>query len=279
MAARVTYTTADGTVFDLSRGNVTAATLDLLGWEWTPSGRTMALGPRESEMELALWGSEGRAKANDLLRRVDADNAAGRAGMLDIDGWVLVCSLYRGERTKWTPGASVWTIGIYAPDPTWRRRTNYVLVPRNSSTSGDGSDLPLDLPCDLSLDVTSGASVEFDVASVARLGFRFYGPATAPYVTVTVQTAVSVTHQTYGVEASCSEGEVIIIDPYGRDELGGSVYRMTAYGSRANLYHARTGRDACFAPVEPGHITVTVYGVAKADITVTEERVAFPWPE
>lgn len=234
--------------------------------------------------EAVATSVEERARIQDTLSH---DSLTGDYGILDFDGWQIQCRTKKITWGNWELRHYVAKADIEMESPTgyWHRTTT-VHVGSNVSagTVTTGLDFPTDLPFDLA--GTSTTSVSRSVGNRGGrflVGARFYGACSDPYVVVTSDVDGKKTSNRYGVKASASAGEQIVIDPLNKDVAGEGVYLRTVYGKdNQNLFSKRVRgtKDSgsyIFQVLPCGYVSVAIPQDVVADISFIEESVIPPW--
>lgn len=282
--------TSAGTTFDLSCATAVAWSDELLGWEWTMDDTTGAATRKARKFKLRV-AMTSASEAASLLDLADRDASAGVEGTLTVgdgvDAWSLSCGVMSGSAIGVGPGFVVYELTMHSVRPVWRRYATHSLLPSPGSDAASGTaglDLPTDLPTDLSGTRRATGASRIVARSECMLGFRFFGPCTNPYATVTAEDGTGSTRtNTYGVTGSCQyTSESIVIDPLGRGSIGASVYKASQSGARTNLYDSRrrgaSGSGSyVFERMPAGTLTVSWPQTFGVDVTVIEERGALPW--
>lgn len=280
----ITYTARDGTAYDLSGATGADALLSwdpsLSAWDYDVASSTGALSLKPAECAAQILVPRG--SLDGLVERLYQDAGAG-GGTLSVDGWERVVSARTGSYDKLPGGDALVSLTLRSQDPLWRRITTRVLMPGSAETSAlDGLDYPTDYPFDYAgaSAVSSVGRIEHGATCIVRA--TFFGPCEDPYVRVTSRGDEDAVTNLYGVGASAEAGERIVIDPLGRSVIGGSVYKVGAYGERTNLYGSRRrGTEGSgsyvFERLPPGAIEASWpqgYGVT---LDLIEERGSLPW--
>ena len=234
--------------------------------------------PRKATLEIACLK---RSAADVLIQAFEADAVAKTPGKLVAYGqWEqrIICTSV--ELDKADEGLVALKASLLLPDGFWcRRRLYHINQNDQESFSNSQIDLPLDLPFDLGSGVYQAGIVTAKMAYPGRIGITFYGACAYPYARVTQKMGQRDVSTKYGVSDSCQVNERIVIDPYGRYAVGASVYKVSSYGAKTNLFNARMrGVEAdIFATVSAGDITITLPRGLNADITLWEETAVLPW--
>ena len=288
MSHSVTYTTGDGTSFDLTSlkyglGSGAMWGSDLMTWEFDIDDTTGTTKRGSAEFDVTAR-FKTKAEANDFARATYADALAGKCGTLAVDGWQLSCNVKSGTPGQITDaGGALCKLTLFSIDPTWRRITRHTLVAESGTqTSTTGLDYPTDYEFDYA-GTSRGSSMQSFHADVpCSVRVTFYGPCTSPYVQVTSTTGRSTTSNYYGVDAAADAGERIVVDPMGRRSVGASVYKVGAYGERTNLFDSRRrgvegSGSYVFATMPAGDLMVSWPQGYAVDVETIEERGSLPW--
>lgn len=159
-------------------------------------------------------------------------------------------------------------------DGVWRKTTVIHLEPGAGSTP---LDTGLDYPTDFEFDY-HGTSPSSEITTLSSggcmVGLTFFGSCSNPYVRIGTNI--------YGVNASASAGERIVVDPTKRHTVGRSVYRVGQFGEITNLYdYRRRGTEGSgtyiFQSLEAGTYDVSWPQSFGVDIALIEERGVLPW--
>lgn len=272
----ITFTTNSGRAFDL-QGPSWLVSSDVRGWELSvDSGTgTVEQGARSLSGDVCFLDED---EANDFLRLTAQEARDGLRGTLDVDGWQLACMVTSGKAASWSRRHRIYTVTFYASDPIWRRSTTYHMLPSTGTATDDSLDFPFDYQHDYGGTLGTYGSRTITSEGVCSIGVVFFGPCANPYCRV----ASSSLTNTYGVDSSAAPGERIVIDPLGKRVVGGSIYLVSGYGERTNLFDARLrGAEGSgsyvFQQMPGGEMRVSwpqSYGI---DVAVIEERTALPW--
>lgn len=286
MTTRATrYVAADGTAYDLSGLSPALMWgLALAGWSLDVDDDTGAAATEPSSYRCVAAFAD-LAAYDDFAARTYDEATANEDGTLYVDGWGLSCKVGAGEVVAAHGGMLAVRLTFHAQDPTWRRSQTHHLVPAadDGAVTREGLDLPTDAPFDLAGTSVARAAATFPVTGPFAVRATFFGPCTDPYVQVTVARGdgTSVSNR-YGVRGSCLADERIVIDPLGVRTVGGSVYRVGAYGGRTNLFGSRlSGTEGSgtyvFQRLGAGQATVTWPQGYAVDVETIEERGVLPW--
>lgn len=288
MSHSVTYTTGDGTSFDLTSlkygsGSGAMWGSDLMTWEFDIDDTTGTTKRGSAEFDVTAR-FKTKAEANDFARATYADALAGKYGTLSVDGWQLSCNVKSGTPGQITDaGGALCKLTLFSIDPTWRRITRHTLVAESGTdTSTTGLDYPTDYQFDYAGTSRGSSMQQFRADVPCSVRVTFYGPCTNPYVQVTSTAGRSTTSNYYGVDASADAGERIVIDPMGRRSVGSSVYKVGAYGERTNLFDSRRrgvegSGSYIFATMPAGDLMVSWPQGYAVDVETIEERGSLPW--
>lgn len=284
----MTYTTGDGTSFDLTSlkygsGSGAMWGSDLMTWEFDIDDTTGTTKRGSAEFDVTAR-FKTKAEANDFARATYADALAGKYGTLSVDGWQLSCNVKSGTPGQITDaGGALCKLTLFSIDPTWRRITRHTLVAESGTdTSTTGLDYPTDYQFDYAGTSRGSSMQQFRADVPCSVRVTFYGPCTNPYVQVTSTAGRSTTSNYYGVDASADAGERIVIDPMGRRSVGSSVYKVGAYGERTNLFDSRRrgvegSGSYIFATMPAGDLMVSWPQGYAVDVETIEERGSLPW--
>lgn len=272
----VSYTTSDGTVFDLQCETLVMGQGDLLCGSWSFDDDTGAWSRRAREYAAPVCGID-RDEVNLLLRLSDGDVASGSSGSLEVDGWRLACVVSEVSDAVQTAYSRAFSVKFRAEEPVWRRHTTAHLLPATGTASGESLDYPHDHEFDYDSSGQSG-TLPLSTDGGFLVGLTFFGPCQSPYVRLSSAGFGNV----YGVDATAFAGERIVIDPLGRRKPGGAVYKVGVDGERTNLYASRrTGASGSgsyvFERAPAGRLYVTWPQAFGVDVDVIEERGVLPW--
>ena len=272
----ITFTTNSGRAFGL-QGPSWLVSSDVRGWELSvDSGTgTVEQGVRSLSGDVCFLDE---TEANDFLRLTAQEARDGLRGTLAVDGWQLSCMVTSGKAASWSRRHRIYSVTFYASDPVWRRTTAYHMLPYTGTQTDDSLDYPHDYPHDYGGAFGSYGSHAITSEGPCLLGITFFGPCANPYCRV----ASSSLTNTYGVDSSAAPGERIVIDPLGKKVVGGSIYLVSSYGERTNLFDKRRrgvegSGSYIFQRMPGGEMHVSwpqSYGI---DVAVIEERTALPW--
>ena len=211
-------------------------------------------------------------KAKEALHLFNNDNYQELYGYFYCDDWyqagnVVECKLDNQYKTYIKASLKIIL------------RWGYWLKPKTLRIEGseetkDGLDFPFDFEFDFQLNSATNAYVDVEGSTGAYVGFVFYGAVDNP--------AVIISGNKYQVNASCEARERIIVDPYGRDIIGGSIYKVNAFGGETNLFDSRLkgARDSgsyIFQKLPPGHHKVNYSAGMIFDVIFYEESGTPPW--
>ena len=288
MSHSVTYTTGDGTSFDLTSlkygsGSGAMWGSDLMTWEFDINDTTGTTKRGSAEFDVTAR-FKTKAEANDFARATYADTLAGKYGTLSVDGWQLSCNVKSGTPGQITDaGGALCKLTLFSIDPTWRRITKHSLVAESGTdTSTTGLDYPTDYAFDYAGTSRGSSMQQFRADVPCSVRVTFFGPCQNPYVQVTSASGKNTSSNYYGVDAAADAGERIVIDPMGRRSVGSSVYKVGAYGERTNLFDSRRrgvegSGSYVFATMPAGDLMVSWPQGYAVDVETIEERGSLPW--
>lgn len=240
--------------------------------------------PKEFSYNIVTTSLAERERIQDVLMY---DSVNSKYGVLSFDGWSVNCRVKKLEWTNWQLEyyCARASIDFVSPEGYWHRTT--VLHVESGASSGaitTGLDLPADFEFDFAGTSILSTTRQLDTqGSKFAVGLRFYGPCSNPYSVVTVTTADGTQKSNrYGLSASASAGEQLVVDPFNRNVTGEAIYLRLPYGKKQNMYSSRVrGVEGCgtyiWQELPPGHVTVTVPQDIVADISVIEKTVIPPW--
>ncbi len=271
-----TYTTSDGTVYDVSgRKGMLLVTSAALGWERTYTSAGFDGTERKLSGSLAFADASHMAEANDLMARCALDMDNFTPGTLEVDGWKLRCFIASASATTATPMQRTWDVDLVAPDPTWYRETRYEFMPA-SGTSSDmgGIDHEYDFPHDYG---STARGWKLEVASIAPCDFRLtiYGYAAKP--------SIYIGGNRYGADVTVPAGGLLVIDSTKKRSMkGDSVVLSDRYGNSQDVFAKRVrGAEGSgsyiYERIKHGTHDVTWDQGWGFSLDLIERAVAIPW--
>lgn len=271
-----TYTTANGTVLDVSgRDGIALASVDALGWDYSHSGALPSRDERKLSGELSFTRRADKAKANLMMELLALDLDAGTPGTWEVDGWKLDCYILTADAPSYTNANRLLTVSIFAPDPIWRRETRYEFMPA-SGTSSDmgGFDYEHDFPHDYG---STARGSKLEVASIAPCDFRLtiYGYAAKP--------SIYIGGNRYGVDVTVPAGGLLVIDSTKKRSMkGDSVVLSDRYGNSQDVFAKRVrGAEGSgsyiYERIKHGSHDVTWDQGWGFSLDLIERAVALPW--
>lgn len=277
----ITYTSSSGTVFDLECGTalMTSDSTSLRGWTLSVDATT-GLATRQHQDFDTYVHFPDKDYANEFIAETDTDAVNNTPGTLSVDGWELPCIVTAGSIDTWVDSSSAYELTFHSSTSVWRKRTLHHLMPSSGTETGESLDYPYDYEFDYDSPNSAAGERTIKAPGKCLLKIIFFGPCNSPYCRVTAEDGSK--SNVYGVESSAGIGERIVIDPTGRQVMGGSIYHVSVTGDKTNLYSSRkrgaSGSGSyVFEPMPAGQLEVTwpqSYGI---DIEVIEERSALPW--
>lgn len=271
-----TYTTSDGTVFDVSgREGIALASSGPYGWEYASSSAAPSRDVRKISGELAFATRADHGKANLLMElcALDMDNET--PGTWEVDSWKLECYVLSADASSYADRNRRLTVSILVPDPIWRRETHYEFMPASGSSSEIGGfDYELDYPFDYG---GVASSSELAVSTVAPCDFRLtvYGYAAKP--------SVYIAGNRYGVDVTVPAGGLLVIDSAKKASMrGDSVVLYDKYGNSQDVFSKRVkGAEGSgsyiFERIPKGSHDVTWDQGWGFSLDLIERRAALPW--
>lgn len=271
-----TYTTANGTVFDVSgRNGISLASLGALGWEYAHSSGLPSRDARKMSGSLSFTFRADRSKANMLMGLCACDLDAGTPGVWEVDGWKLECYLLAASAPSYSGRNRLFSVDILAPDPVWRHETRIEFVPQSGSAMEVGGyDFEHDFPYDLG---GEAHGQKLDVAAAAPCDFRLtvYGYAAKPNVIIG--------GNRYGVDVVVPEGGILVVDSTRKKSMkGDSVVLYDKYGNGQDVFPKRVkGAEGSgsyiFERIARGTHDVTWDQGWGFTLDLIERAVALPW--
>lgn len=287
MSHVVTYTSADGlTSYDLSGAGGSDGILGwnsgIGGWELDADSSTGEVTAGEAEFDCRV--AVPRASLNAFQELLYRDALAG-GGTLTAGGWGRGAVARAGNYERCPDGTALVDLTLYSHDPLWRRTTAWRLAASTASASAttDGLEYPADHPFDYVGWRVSESLANTYVETDFCVRLTFDGPCSSPYAYVSSTNASgTTTSNRYGVTAAAESGQRVVIDPLGVRTVGGSVYRVDAYGAKTNLfaYRARGTEGSgsyVFQRLPAGWISVSWPQDVSLTLEVIEERGSLPW--
>lgn len=273
---RSTYTTANGTVFDVSgRDGIALSSVGALGWETTHSDGIPAREARKLTGQLSFTFRADRAKANLLMELCALDIDDQTPGTWEVDGWKLDCYIAAATASSYGNRNRLLAVDLLAPDPVWRRETRFEFKP-SSGTASDigGFDYPHDYPHDYG---SASRGSKLHVASVAPCDFRLtiYGYAAKP--------SIYIGGNRYGVDVTVPAGGLLVIDSTKKRSMkGDSVVLSDRYGNSQDVFAKRVrGAEGSgsyiYERIEHGTHDVTWDQGWGFSLDLIERAVALPW--
>lgn len=271
-----TYTTSDGTSFDVSgRSGIALASKGPFGWEYSSSDGAPSRSERKISAELGFATRADREQASRLMElcALDMDNAT--PGTWEVDGWSLDCYLLTADAASYATSNRKLSVSILAPDPVWRRETHYEFMPASGSGSDIGGyDYEHDYPHDYG---ALAQSASLDVAAIAPCDFRLtvYGYATKP--------SIYLAGNRYGVDVTVPSGGLLVIDSTKKRSMkGDSVVLYDKFGNAQDVFSKRVrGAEGSgsyiYERISHGSHEVTWDQGWGFSLDLIERRAALPW--
>lgn len=271
-----TYTTSDGTAFDVSgREGIALASAGPFGWEYSSSSGIPSRDVRKISAELGIATRADHDRANRLMELCALDMDNNTPGTWEVDGWKLECYLLSADASSYAYRNRRLTVSILAPDPVWRRETHYEFMPASGSSSEIGGfDYETDYPFDYGGEASSS---ELTVSAIAPCDFRLtvYGYAAKP--------SVYIAGNRYGVDVTVPSGGLLVIDSAKKRSMkGDSVVLYDKYGNAQDVFPKRVkGAEGSgsyiFERIPSGAHDVTWDQGWGFSLDLIERRAALPW--
>lgn len=273
---KATFTTSDGSVFDVSGAFDTLMFgTDLAGWEWNSVSSGFVREKRTYSVELIAGTKEQRTRIEKLLMLADYDTERGLPDRLEVDGWYIECNITKGSVTNWYSENRVWSLDLSVSSPLWRRETSYDFIPQQG-TEQEISDIdyPHDYPHDYG---SSGRADTFTVDAHTPCDFRItvFGYAIKP--------TIHIDDNTYGVNVTVQDRGLLVIDSTKKASMAhDSVVLKDAYGNCQDVFSSRIrgakgSGSYIFEQITPGDHTVTWDQSWGFNLAIIERRAALPW--
>lgn len=271
-----TYTTSDGTVFDVSwRKGAKLFSQDALGWAYTESDGRPQRAARTLSAQLVLSPRASRSDANGLMERCALDMDANTPGVWEVNGWKLDCYVLSATALSMHDVDRCYTVELYAPDPIWRREIRLEFMPSSGTLSDIGGiDHEYDFPHDYG---STARGSKLEVASIAPCDFRLtiYGHAAKP--------SIYIGGNRYGVDVTVPAGGLLIIDSTKKRSMkGDSVVLYDKFGNSQDVFSKRVrgaenSGSYIYQRISHGTHDVTWDQGWGFSLDLIERSVAIPW--
>lgn len=271
----VKYENHLGSIINLNDKTYFVNANDLRNFEWGFDllGRPSGLGSRVRRfsrqsaakvMHVAVRGSNFVQKINALHALTEPDILARKPGKLWLNDQYLICYLavasevvlYR-PRGKFAEKA----LQILAVEPFWNTETNNIFTPSSGSSEG-GKKYNLKYPYRFGTGYSNQIIYNTHYADTP-MRISIYGPVDSP--------SISITGNTYAVDAEIAEGERLDIDQIDR-----TIFKVDASGIKTNLFNARDKANDIFKYCPVGNASVT-FGAFNMEITLIHQRSEPLW--
>ena len=263
-------------VVDIGNGGIYAGSSDLRDYVWTVNQRGKRISSLTREVVTrrlpliitAPTVEESYQIRNRLFEIAEKDVLAMQPGKLICGGYYYSCYVTKSEKPSyWKDERTlVVELTLTTDRPVWIKESTYSFTEKSSRAAGsDGEDL--DYPYDYPHDYTSGVNTQI-LKNPGFVGTNFriiiYGVCENPQIIIN--------EHTYKLNATAEAGEYIVIDSYAK-----TIYKVSADGSKTNIFSSRDKSSYIFEPISPGANSVTWNGTFAFDVIILEERSEPKW--
>lgn len=205
----------------------------------------------------------------DLLRHVsDRDVTMRTPGKLSLDGWEQSAYIVKSEINVISRTSLAMTLTVVLLDGVWRKQ-HVVQFSSTEESGGEWLNLPHDMPYDL-----AGAPaldyLEITGWTDSPIGFRVYGPASEPVVTIG--------NNRYAVHAYVPAGGYLDVDPLTASvKVTDSQGNITDHFGDAERGSGEGGGNYIFERLDPGTYGMSWDRSFGLDVFWWEEEGEPPW--